>query len=256
MSRAINKRATVWVGFYGAILLCWGLLFLTHGTVGASAPTVSFAYLDGLCITAAETGFAGLFAMWCLMSLAMMLPTFVSALRVFDELSDCGASSASGLAALIGGYLSIWIGFAALGAFVQSELSARALVTHEGASLSYGLNAVLLIFAGAYQFSSVKDSCLSKCRQPLSFFMQYWSPGNRAALRMGVRLGAYCLGCCWALMAIGFVGGMMNLVWMGAATLFMAFEKLPSIGRYLTAPAGIACLLAGAAFAARTLNVI
>jgi len=99
----------------------------------------------------------------------------------------------------------------------------------------------LLMLAGAYQFSALKAACLAKCRAPLTFFMQHWEEG---AWRNGLRLGLVCLGCCWALMALAFVGGVMNLAFMGLATAIMVIEKLPDLGRWLTRPLG-GVLLAG-----------
>ena len=106
----------------------------------------------------------------------------------------------------------------------------------------------LLALAGAYQFSPAKEACLSKCRRPLAFFMAHWDEGP---LRNGLRLGLVCLGCCWALMALAFVGGVMNLAFMGLATVIMGLEKLPDIGRWLTRPLGVA-LLAGAGWTLAT----
>jgi predicted metal-binding membrane protein len=94
----------------------------------------------------------------------------------------------------------------------------------------------------------MKEACLSKCRAPMMFFLQHWDEGP---LRNGLRLGAVCLGCCWALMLLGFVGGVMNLAFMGVATILMALEKLPAIGRWLTRPMGGA-LLAAAGIVALT----
>jgi predicted metal-binding membrane protein len=91
------------------------------------------------------------------------------------------------------------------------------------------------MLAGLYQFSPLKEACLSKCRQPMMFFLQYW---NEGPWLNGVRLGLVCLGCCWALMFLAFVGGVMNLVFMGIATVIMMVEKLPQLGRYLTKPLG------------------
>jgi predicted metal-binding membrane protein len=119
-----------------------------------------------------------------------------------------------------------------------------------GQSASALFSAGILATAGLYQFSAVKAACLAKCRRPLTFFMQHWDEGP---WRNGLRLGLVCLGCCWALMALGFVGGVMNLVFMGLATLIMALEKLPDIGRYITRPLGFG-LLAGAG--ALALNAI
>jgi predicted metal-binding membrane protein len=115
------------------------------------------------------------------------------------------------------------------------------LLTAFGDSRSGVMSAALLAVAGAYQFSPAKEACLSKCRRPLSFFMQYWDEG---ALRNGVRLGLVCLGCCWALMMLAFVGGVMNLAFMGLATVIMVLEKLPQIGAWLTRPLGVALLAA------------
>jgi predicted metal-binding membrane protein len=115
--------------------------------------------------------------------------------------------------------------------------------------LSNWLSAGLLLIAGAYQFTHLKAACLAKCRMPLTFFMERWAPGASRAFRMGFELGVLCFGCCWAVMALAFVGGTMNLVWMGLATLFMVMEKLPDIGRVLTRPVGCLLVLAAGATA-------
>jgi len=164
------------------------------------------------------------------MSIAMMLPTFVPALRVFMDLGATGASQPRTVAALVFGYLVVWIGFSVIAALAQALFAGWSLIGPDGASTSLGLTALLLIGAGLYQFSALKEACLSKCRAPLTFFMERWEPGSLPALRMGGQLGLHCLGCCWALMLLGFVGGTMNLVWMGIATVFMVMEKLPDLG--------------------------
>jgi len=135
--------------------------------------------------------------------------------------------------------------FSAVAAGAQLVLARQALIGADGASLSFGLTSVLLLGAGSYQFTPLKDACLSKCRAPLTFFMQHWTPGVAGAVRMGAHLGVICLGCCWALMTLGFVGGVMNLVWMGIATVLMVVEKLPDIGRWVTKPLGFILLAAG-----------
>jgi predicted metal-binding membrane protein len=101
------------------------------------------------------------------------------------------------------------------------------------------VSALLLALAGLYQFSTLKEACLNKCRAPLTFFMAHWDEG---ALRNGLRLGLVCLGCCWALMALGFVGGVMNLAFMGLATVVLVVEKLPGLGRWVTRPLGVVLL--------------
>jgi predicted metal-binding membrane protein len=235
----------VWIGFYTLILMSWGGIFMMM-RAGAVAPAgdVSPGFWETLCITAGEAPFPGLFAMWGLMSSAMMLPTFVPALRTFRQLAGAGASDGWTAISLVAGYLSIWLGASLFGALAQLALARSGFLAPDGSSASYWLTAGLLMGAGLYQFSALKAACLSKCRMPLAFFIGRWQPGAVPALRMGVELGAICLGCCWALMGLGFVGGAMNLVWMGGATAFMTLEKLPDIGRYVTRPAGFGLITA------------
>ncbi len=249
-TKRLKGNAAVWLGVYSSILFAWFVMALMasempgFGLMRFTAPEI----WDALCRSAAEANPIALIGMWALMSVAMMLPTFVPALRTFNDLGHAGATSSVGSFALVGGYLAVWFGFSVLAAGAQVLLAKWSLVGPDGASTSAILTAILLAIAGLYQFSQLKDACLSSCRAPLTFFMERWAPGPASAARMGVQLGLHCLGCCWALMLLGFVGGTMNLVWMGVATLFMTMEKLPEVGGYLTKPVGWA-LLCGAAIA-------
>jgi predicted metal-binding membrane protein len=240
-------RTLSWGGFYGFILAAWAGIFLMSASLpgGLLANVQQPGFWAAICTAASEANPWALFAMWALMSAAMMAPTLVPALATFEDLSETGATSSRGFAALTGGYMAVWLAFSAAGAAAQGWLSSLGLVDAAGASASAWLTAALLLAAGAYQFSSLKEACLSQCRRPLMFFMQHWKPGLPAAFSMGVRLGVVCMACCWALMALGFVGGTMNLVWMGLATAFMVLEKLPDIGRWLTRPAGVLLVAAG-----------
>ncbi|SMY09528.1 DUF2182 domain-containing protein [Flavimaricola marinus] len=232
-------RAVIWIGFYGAVGFGWLALF--WAVQGQAEPAPGF--WASLCIGAGEARLGALWAMWGLMAAAMMLPTFAPALATFLDLGHAGATRIRDAAALTGGYLGVWLGAALAGAVAQQALGSLGLLS-EGGSLRGGFAAVLLLGAGLYQLSPAKAACLAKCRMPLTFFMGRWRPGAAHAARMGAELGVVCLGCCWALMALGFVGGTMNLLWMGAATLFMIFEKLPDIGRWLTRPSGWALIVA------------
>lgn len=243
----INPAGALWLGFFALILAAWAGLFamvITSPLTGVPA-----GLWQALCLGAASAGIGGLFAMWSLMAAAMMLPTFVPALRTFLNLGAAGASRPVDAAALVAGYVAVWAGVALAGALAQRALAQAGLLAPDGSSLSLWLTSALLMAAGLYQFSLFKAACLAKCRMPLTFFMQRWAPGPARALVMGMELGALCLGCCWALMALAFVGGTMNLLWMGAATLFMILEKLPDIGRYLTRPAGFILISASGAAA-------
>ncbi|WP_346154948.1 DUF2182 domain-containing protein, partial [Streptomyces labedae] len=159
-----------------------------------------------------------------------------------EDLVQTGRAQGFGL--LLGGYLLIWSGFAVLATGTQLALAGAGLLTPLGESASVWLTAALVMGAGAYQFSTLKEACLSKCRRPLTFFMQHWDEGP---WRMGLRLGAVCLGCCWALMLLAFIGGTMNLLWMGGAMVLMMLEKLPTIGTVMTRPLGYGLIALGVA---------
>ncbi|MEO1238914.1 MAG: DUF2182 domain-containing protein [Pseudomonadota bacterium] len=191
-------------------------------------------------------GFGRVVLMWVLMSAAMMLPTAVPAFRSYDDLGRSGADV--NLAGLVAGFLSVWIAFSLIAATLQMALFEADLVSGFGDSRSAMLSVGLLVVAGAYQFSPLKAACLSACRAPVSFFIGHW---HLSPVEMGLRLGVTCVGCCWALMLLAFVGGMMSLGFMALATLIMTLEKLPDIGRFVDKPLGYG-LLAGAAFVLAT----
>ena len=234
-----------WLGLFGLVLGAWALLFAMQmpPEMVTAARLGGAGWWEALCSPAPGLAGAGsVFAMWALMAGAMMAPGAVPALATYDDLRGAGAE---GFGALLAGYLAVWLGFAALATAAQLALAGAGLVSGLGESLSRPLTAGLLAAAGLWQFSALKEACLRRCRRPLAFFMEHWADGP---WRMGLRLGAVCLGCCWALMALAFVGGTMNLIWMGGAMVLMTLEKLPTLGRPLTRPLGAALL--GAAGAA------
>jgi len=243
LARLIRTMATPqWLGLFGLVLAGWAALYMM--AIPAEMRSLSRIYGSdfwaGLCrVTPDSAGALKLWGMWALMSAAMMLPTALPAFATFDDLP----TSQRDFAALVGGYLAIWLGFSAVAALAQMALWQFGLVDQTGLSLSRILSAVLLIGAGAYQFTALKNACVSKCRAPLPFFMDHW---NEGPWRMGLRLGAVCLGCCWALMVLAFVGGVMSLAFMGLATLLMVLEKLPQLGDRLTRPLGFGLIGAGA----------
>ena len=221
-----RMAAPHWVALYGALLASWAALW------AASAPTGDgwARLLLDLCRATPETaGAAGMLAMWLLMSAAMMLPTAIPAIATHDEIA--AAHGTGGGARLVAGYAVVWVGFSLAAAAAQSALG--------GVAQAPWLAPALLALAGAYQLSPQKDACLSRCRSPLAFFITHWAEGP---WRMGLRLGAVCLGCCWALMALGLVGGAMSLGFMALATLLMTLEKLTR-GAFVPRAIGLACLV-------------
>lgn len=231
-----SLRQVSWLLLFAVILSAWTALFAMSipDDLRASAHLFGSDFWVMLCtVTPDLAGFHRVFLMWALMSAAMMLPTAIPAFQVYDELSHSTASTAP--VVLWSGYLLVWLGFSAAAATAQIVLFQADLVSGFGDSRSVVLSSVLLAVAGLYQFSPLKEACLKKCRAPMMFFMAHWQDGP---WRMGLKLGAACLGCCWALMLLAFVGGVMSLTFMGLATLIMTLEKLPDIGRWINKPLG------------------
>jgi len=247
LTARLDPVGVLWLGFFAVILSAWAGLFAM--VVTSPLADVPPGLWGALCIGAASADPGSLFAMWLLMAAAMMLPTFVPALRTFLNLGAAGATQTVDAVALVAGYALVWIAGALVGALGQLALAQAGLVAPDGSSLSLWLSSALLLMAGAYQFTHLKAACLARCRMPLTFFMERWAPGSACAFRMGLELGVLCFGCCWALMVLAFIGGTMNLLWMGAATLFMVMEKLPDLGRFLTRPAGYLLVTAAGATA-------
>lgn len=228
-----------WLGFYGLVMAAWaGLILLAGGY-----PTFATFLADCL-EPASQLGLPHLTAMWALMSLAMMLPTALPMLRRLAEILHGRPGATLHFAAFCGGYVVVWLGFALAAAMAQAFLAAAALLDAAGRVQDGFSAALLLAIAGLYQFSTLKHACLSRCRHPMTFFMAYWRPGASGAFVMGLRHGRDCLGCCWPLMLLAFVGGTMNLAWMALATFLMLIEKLAGAGRYVTAPLGVILVLA------------
>lgn len=175
-----------------------------------------------------------LWAMWAVMMAAMMLPSAAPLVLLYDGLRrQRGASAAASVTptlALAAGYLLVWALFS-VGATILQRLMSRALLLNPMMEMPDArAAAAVLLVAGVYQFTGWKGACLRQCRSPLSFVMQRWRRGTWGALRMGLEHGAYCLGCCWALMLLLFAGGVMNLAIIVALTVMVLVEKLAPFG--------------------------
>ena len=137
------------------------------------------------------------------------------------------------------GYLVVWTGFSALTAIAQWVLHARALLSPMMVSTSPMLGGILLVGAGIFQWTPLKNACLTHCRSPLSFLMTGWREGKLGAFVMGLKHGAYCTGCCWMLMALLFVAGVMNLWWIAVIAVFVLLEKVAPRGLFVGKVAGV-----------------
>jgi predicted metal-binding membrane protein len=173
------------------------------------------------------------------MMAAMMMPTIVPTLQVYDDLPISGRA---GWLGLIAGYGAVWLIGSAVFAGMQVVLMGWGWIDLAGAATSWWLTAGLFAVAGAWQFTRRKTVCQDACLSPMQYFLTNWKPGGVGGWQMGVEIGLVCVGCCWAIMTLGFVGGAMSLLWMGLATMFMVIEKLPDIGQHVRRPAGLALL--------------
>jgi predicted metal-binding membrane protein len=193
------------------------------------------------------------FVMWALMMVAMMLPSATPMILLHARVARQGADGRwpPATLAFVLAYLALWSAFAALAALAQAALVASGALS--AMSLSLGdarLAGLLLLLAAAYNLSAAKRVCLDNCRSPLDFVVRRWRPGIVGALRMGLAHGLFCLGCCWALMLLLFVGGVMNLAWVAGLSLVVLVEKYgPARTPWLVAgllAIGAAVLLASA----------
>lgn len=173
-----------------------------------------------------------LMAMWAVMMTAMMLPSGVPMLMLYTAVlrrSDEWAV-ARRTYALAGGYLLMWLGFSIAAAMAQLVLNGRAAVSPMMTLTDTRVGGVVLILAALYQFSPLKRACLDVCRSPVRLLTTHWRPGAWGAFTMGLRHGLFCLGCCWALMLLLFVGGVMNAWVVAGLTLFVLIEKVTPVG--------------------------
>jgi predicted metal-binding membrane protein len=190
------------------------------------------------------------FFMWATMMVAMMLPSaspmvllYARVARQAERQRRMGNASAK-IAAFASAYLGLWILFSALATALQWGLEHAGVMSAMMSSRVAPLSGALLIAAGLYQLTPLKAVCLKHCRAPAQFIAAHWRPGVGGAWRMGLAHGLYCIGCCAVLMLLLFVGGVMNLVWIAALTLFVAIEKLAPFGER-AAKAIAALLVAG-----------
>ncbi len=232
------------------VALSWAYLvwMAADMAVASGARLAHCAAMPGMTSSTAAYGF-WLFVMWAVMAVAMMLPTALPLVLLFGQFwrgRHPGAAFGTPTALLVLGYLTAWFAFGAVAAALQFGLEHASVVTPVMGKLrSATAGGATLVGAGLFQLTPLKTACLTKCRSPLMFLMTRWRDGRRGAFVMGLDHGFYCLGCCWALMLVMFVAGVMNLAWMAALTVVMTLEKVVSRGDLLARGAGVALVVAG-----------
>jgi predicted metal-binding membrane protein len=200
---------------------------------------------SGVAWTPADVFFT--FAMWAVMMVAMMSGAASPVIFLFAAVHRRRDPRSVPLAVLLFGsaYLVIWAGFSACAALAQWALHEATMLSPAMRTSSPYLGGAILLGAGIYQLTPFKGACLTHCRSPLGFMMTNWREGPLGAFQMGLRHGAYCVGCCWALMCVLFVVGVMNLAWVAALTVFVLLEKAGPAGGMLARIAGAGMVIAG-----------
>jgi predicted metal-binding membrane protein len=231
-----HERAVVLAGVVAVAGLAWlDLWRRAHGVMDMAMPEMQPW-------TLAE--FGAILAMWLVMMVAMMLPSAAPMLLLFAATQRGRATTGEPATVLAfgTGYLLVWGGFSVAAAALQALLQQSMLLSSDLTMANGWLPPAVLALAGIYQLTPLKYACLLRCRSPLGFLLSRWRNGIGGALGMGLRHGAFCLGCCWALMALLFVGGVMNLAWVAVLGLFVLGEKTLPRGAWVSRISGVALL--------------
>jgi predicted metal-binding membrane protein len=247
-----RERAVVAAGLAALVALAWVYVWNGAG-MGMSALDMTratlFPHRQAEVPGDMDLDIPVIVLMWWVMMIAMMTPSAAPLVLLYARVArHRGAAAVAPAIFLAAGYLLAWLLFSIVATTVQASLQAPGLISGMMLwSKTAALSATVLVAAGLYQLSPLKQSCLKQCRTPAQFLVRHWRPGRMGALVLGVRHGAYCVGCCWLLMALLFVGGVMNLVWIAALTLFVLVEKLAPSGATIGRWSGALLLLWAAA---------
>jgi predicted metal-binding membrane protein len=252
-----RDRTIVVAALFALTALAWGyLMWLPQSmpVIGTSMPD-----MPGMHMGAAATpmlrawnarDLAFIFLMWAIMMIGMMTPSATPMILIYARVARQAAQDGRPFAAtswFVSGYLLSWAAFSLVAAIAQGALERLAWLTPMMAAASSRIGGVVLIIAGVYQFSPLKNNCLSQCQSPFAFIQANggFRRGTGASIQLGMRHGFYCIGCCWALMAVLFVGGVMNIFWIAAIAIFVLVEKAIPAGGAIARVAGAGLGLAG-----------
>ena len=249
-----KDRTIVVTGLVLVSLLAWGWLLAGAGMGmnGIEMTRHSMMQMDVMAVPEWTAPYAVLmFFMWWVMMIAMMVPgasPVILMAAAINRRSGPETRPFGSTAAFVAGYLLAWAAFSVFAVFAQWALSDSGLINGMMQSSHHALSAFILIIAGAWQFTPWKTTCLRHCRGPVEFLTRNRRPGNSGALIMGMQHGLYCLGCCWFLMALLFVGGVMNLVWVAGLAVYVWLEKAMPGGIIVSRAMGVLLIVAGITF--------
>jgi predicted metal-binding membrane protein len=245
-----RDRAVVLAGLASLTLVAWGYIVYLGWkmrSMGAMDMAPAMAMPQTQSWNAVELLL--LFVMWAVMMVAMMVPSVAPLILMFARARRRqGVDRVVGSAAiLLLGYLVVWFGFSGLAALAQWGFHGAAVLSPMMASTSPAFGGVLLTVAGVFQFTPLKRACLAHCRSPMGLLLSEWRAGGWGTLAIGLKHGVRCVGCCWALMALLFVAGVMNLLWVAAIAAFVLLERTAPMGAMLGRVTGAALVVAGIA---------
>ena len=243
-----RDRLVVLAGLGGVTVLAWLYLILLAAGMGDGPGAMGEAMANARPTPWTAGDFALMVLMWSVMMVGMMLPGATPMILLFAMVNRQKREAGypfvpTGAFAL--GYAGAWTAFSLFATIGQWALHGAALLSPMLVSTSAVLAGALFIAAGTYQLTPLKHACLKNCRSPLHFIMTRWRSGSAGALRMGLEHGAYCVGCCWFLMGLLFVLGVMNLLWVAALTILVLVEKAAPHGEWTARISGVAMLAAG-----------
>lgn len=251
-----RDRAVVAAALAALAALAWAYVMWLAASMAISAPMASMPGMPGMSMgpaphpwAAAELAFT--FAMWAVMMAGMMTPSAAPMILLYARVGRQARAQGHPFAAtgwFAAGYLLAWTGFAGLASLAQAALSQATLITPMLAAANQALAGMLLVAAGLYQWSPLKEACLTQCQGPIAFLQRHggFKRDIKGSLLLGLKHGLYCVGCCWALMTLLFVGGVMNVLWIAGLSILVLLEKTVPAGRLIPRLAGLVLVAAGA----------
>jgi predicted metal-binding membrane protein len=230
--------------FISALAWAW-ILYLSSAM---DTPAAAAGSMPGMDMTVARpwqgADIIFTFLMWAVMMVAMMTPVAAPMVLTFGGLQK-GRVAVARTATFVSGYFIMWTSFAVVATLLQWAFHSAGMLSPHAMAVAPAVGGTLLILAGLYQFTPQKHACLSRCSSPLAFLMTEWREGAHGALVMGLRHGAFCVGCCWAVMLLLFVVGVMNLLWVAIIAAFVLLERLVSAGRWVACAGGLLGIACG-----------
>jgi predicted metal-binding membrane protein len=242
-----RDRVVVVLALLGVIILAWG--YVLFG-VGMSMDEMSGMPMAEQQQTWTPSYAALVLGMWAVMMAAMMLPSAAPMILLYSTIAnrrELKGDPAVGAGVFGLGYIVVWTAFSLAAVTLQFGLDQAQLLSPVMSVTSRSVAGAVLIAAGVYQWTPLKQACLRRCRSPLEFLASEWREGRVGALKMGLRHGAFCLGCCWMLMPLLFVGGIMNIAGIAALAAFVLIEKVSPAGHWIGRITGVLLVLWGAA---------